>query len=144
MKVSDRIAMSVGALDIAYVAWTTFAIARGALGLESPNLGAPFSEFEIVVNLCVYLVMAACGAALVQRCHSLSWLNYLLLPVRILLVIPTLYPVFALLTALGVVISIRHELVLLLLSEFVRCIFVFLWDRKWRERLNATKGARGI
>lgn len=139
MKVVDKIAVGLGILDIAYVVWISLRIALGG-----GNFGLPFTHFEIVVNVVVYLTIAACGAALVLRYSPLVWLNYCLLPIRIVLVIPTLYPVFGLLAVLGFAISPSVELKILVLSELARCLFILWWRRNRRKQPDIDTGAHGV
>lgn len=79
-------------------------------------------------------VAVSYDVALILRYGPLAWLNYLLLPVRIVLVIPTLYPIFALLAALGCSMSLSIELKVLVLSELAPCLFIFWWHRSRRRQ----------
>jgi hypothetical protein len=134
MKNSDSVATALGVVDISYVVWTIFGTIRiGAtarsMSQNVANIGLPFPTLIVAIVFLVYLLMVACGLALVFRRRRLAWLNYVLLPFRIGFVLPTIYPVIALLVAVGVVLPRPATYVAIVLTEILRCVFIYFWRR---------------
>ncbi|WP_158755129.1 hypothetical protein [Dyella sp. S184] len=139
MKITDRIAIALGALDIGYVAWTIFGTVKiGAtahsMSQNVANVGLPFPDLVVAIVFLVYFLMAACGLALILRRRRLAWLNYVLLPFRLGLVLPTLYPVIALLTAVGMVLPPLATYIVIVVTEIARCVFIYFWQREQSSR----------
>lgn len=135
MKVTDRIAIALGVVDIGYVAWTAFGTVKIGATTHSMsqnviNVGLPFPGLVVAIALLVYLLMVACGLALILRRRRFAWLNYALLPFRVVLVLPTLYPVIALLVAIGVVLPPMTTYIVIVATEIARCVFVYFWRRE--------------
>jgi len=135
MKIADRIALALGVVDIGYVAWTIFGTVKiGAtahsMSRNVASVGLPFPGLVVAVVLLVYLLMVACGLALILRRRRFAWLNYALLPFRVALVLPTLYPVIALLVAIGVVLPPVTTYIVIVATEIARCVFVYFWRRE--------------
>lgn len=135
MKITDRIALALGVVDIGYVAWTIFGTVKiGAtahsMSQNVTNVGLPFPGLVAAIVLLVYFLMVACGLALILRRRRLAWLNYALLPFRVVLVLPTLYPVIALLVAIGVVLPPVTTYIVIVGTEIARCVFVYFWRRE--------------
>lgn len=135
MKVSDRIAVALGFVDIGYVAWTIFGTLRiGAtphsMSQNVANFGLPFPSLVVSIVLLVYVLIFACGLALILRRWRFAWLNYVLLPFRVGLVLPTVYPVIALLVAVGVVLPPPATYVAIVVTEVARCVFIYFWHRE--------------
>jgi hypothetical protein len=133
MKITDRVAIALGVVDIGYVAWTIFGTVRiGAtahsMSQNVANLGLPFPGLVVAIVFLVYLLMFACGIALIFRRRRLAWLNYVLLPFRVGLVLPTLYPVIALLVAVGVDLPPLATYIGIVVTEVVRCVFIYFWQ----------------
>ena len=135
MKITDRVAIALGVVDISYVAWTFFGTIRiGAtpqsMSQNVTNIGLPFPGLIVAIVFLVYLLMVACGLALIFRRRRLAWLNYVLLPFRVGLVLPTIYPVIALLVAVGVVLPRPAAYVAIVVTEILRCVFIYFWRRE--------------
>jgi len=129
MKITDRIALALGVVDIGYVAWTIFGTVKiGAtahsMSQNVADVGLPFPDFVVAI------VFVACGLALILRRRRLAWLNYVLLPFRVGLVLPTLYPVIALLAAIGVVLPSLATYIAIVVTEIARCAFIYFWQRE--------------
>ena len=145
MKSLERIIVSIGALDLAYIAW----IAVGTLGGSGLNsvwqstvaFGLPLPGLQFAAIVAVYLAILVCGFGLVFRCSSIVWLNYLLFPLRVALVLPTLFPFFAAISAGGAKLHPLAVFALLVFSEMLRIIIVHRWHRAVVARHPATKTA---
>jgi hypothetical protein len=149
MRVSDRIVIGLGTLDITYVAWTILGIVRGGPGLRSMshnliNWGFPFPNLLIAFVVLVYVAITVCGVALVLRRRRFAWLNYVLLPFRIALVLPTLYPVFALLAVLRLALPPLIAFISMVVTELARCIFVFTWQRRWSSHSSIDDSVQAV
>jgi len=145
MKISDKIAVALGFVDMGYVAWTIFGTLRigvtpHTMSQNVANFGLPFPSLVVTIVLFVYLLMVACGLALIFRRRRLAWLNYVLLPFRISLVLPTLYPVIALLVAVGVALPPLATYVAMVTTEVARCVFIYFW-RQGQSNLSAASMA---
>jgi hypothetical protein len=135
MKITDRIAIALGVVDIGYVTWTIFGTVKiGAtahsMSQNVANIGLPFPDLVVTIVFLVYLLMVACGLALILRRRRLAWLNYVLLPFRLGLVLPTLYPVIALLAAVGMVLPPLATYIVIVVTEIARCVFIYFWRRE--------------
>jgi len=134
MKIADRIALALGVVDIGYVVWTIFGTVKiGAtthsMSQNVANVGLPFPDLVVAIVFLVYLLMVVCGLALIFRRRRLAWLNYALFPFRVGLVLPTLYPVIALLVAIGVVLPPLATYITIVVTEIGRCVFIYFWRR---------------
>lgn len=94
----DRTMIAIGVLDLAYVGW----IVLGSLGGSGlPDFwqsfvafGLPHPSLQVAAIALIYFAILACGLALLFRRAALAWLNYVLFPLRVLLPLPTLFPLF--------------------------------------------------
>ena len=77
----------------------------------------------------MYLAIFACGLGLLFQRASLAWLNYVLFPLRVLFVLPTLFPLFAGLSAGGVTLHPGIAFALLAATELLRVILIRRWSR---------------
>ena len=100
LKLIEKTIIAIGALDIGYIAWivfNSFTSEQGRLSMLWDSLvafGLPLPELQFGAIILFYASILICGFALVFRRKQLAWLNYVQFPVRLLLVVPTLYPVF--------------------------------------------------
>ncbi len=133
----QRSIIAIGALDLGYVAWS----ALGALGGVAPAslwqsavaFGLPNASLQVAVILAIYLTILVCGVALLFQRATLAWLNYVLFPLRVLLVLPTLFPLFVGLSAIGVTLPPALVLTFLAVTEALRVIVVRRWSRRTTE-----------
>lgn len=145
MKPLDNTMRAIGLLDIIYV---LLVAVRPWLGTGFPPLirpeadyGLPDPQWLLVALLLFYLTVLPCGLGLLLRCRTGAWLNWLLYPLRIVLVMPTLFPVTALLDYMGMA---RSAVIVLLAGESLRIFLVQRWlgtpTRKALRRILLTAG----
>jgi hypothetical protein len=128
----EQAIVAIGALDIAYVSWVAWGVSvgSGAYGFwQSLNsFGLPYPWLQATAVTGVYFAILVVGVLLVLRRDRFSWLNYVLLPIRVLAVLPTLFPVFIALRQLNI-----HPvgmLALLAATEVLRALLVYRWSRR--------------
>lgn len=133
MTALQRTVVAIGALDLTHVAWVAWGTlsSTGLLGLwqNIVAFGSPLPVLQFAGILFVYLTILACGLALIFRRSELTWLNYVLFPLRLLLAIPTLFPLFVGLSASGLTLHPSITFVLLFTTEVLRVILVHRWSR---------------
>lgn len=137
--------VAIGALDLAYVVWIALNLLcnSGLAGLWQSTVafGLPFPELQVAAILAVYLAILVCGLAMLACRFTLAWLNYVLFPLRLLLVIPTLFPLFFSLSASGLVLHPGIAFALLFITEALRLILVYRWSRQSRAGAKAAGAA---
>ncbi|MFD0739651.1 hypothetical protein ACFQZQ_10210 [Lysobacter koreensis] len=133
MKSLERIIVVIGALDLAYIAWVLVGTLRGAgfsaIWQSTVAFGLPFPALQVGAVAAIYLAILACGLALLLRRRRLAWLNYWLLPLRVALVLPTLFPLFAAMSAIGIASNPWAVFALLAITELFRVVLVYRWSR---------------
>jgi len=135
MKPIEKLIVSIGALDVGYIAWITFNSVISEVGQLSKlweslvSFGVPYPELQFAAIIALYFSILVCGVSLVLRRKKLAWLNYAQFPVRVLMVVPTLYPVFYLLAQAGIELSFILSVLLLLTFELARVLAIFRWQR---------------
>jgi hypothetical protein len=138
-----RTIVAIGALDLAYVAWSAVGALGGAglttLWQSTVAFGLPHASLQVAVILAIYLTILVCGLALLFQRATLAWLNYVLFPLRVLWALPTLFPLFVGLSAMGVTLPPAIALAFLAVTEALRVIIV----RKWSRRTTAAGGVAG-
>lgn len=133
LKIIEKTIVAIGALDISYIAWIVFnslSIDQGQLSMLWDSLisfGLPLPELQFGAIIMFYASILICGFALVLRRKQFAWLNYAQFPIRLLLVVPTLYPVFLILAKSGVELSLVLSVALLGIIEVGRVAIVYRW-----------------
>ena len=140
----QRTVVAIGALDLAYVAWVGVGTLGGS-GLTSLwqgiiAFGLPRPSLQAAGILVIYLTIFACGLALLFRRAALAWLNYVLFPLRVIFALPTLFPLFAGLSAIGVALHPVIAFALLVVIEALRVILV----RRWSRNTSAAGRVTGV
>lgn len=141
----DKIAVCIGALDIANIVWMIADSAMKGTGFGivthffSRN-GSPMLVMLGVLDILTYTLILACGITLVLRRSRFAWLNYILFPLRLAFFLPTLFPVFMLVGSLGLVMNPYTSIGLLVSTEIACCVFIFYWRRSHR-RCSSTGAA---
>ena len=126
-----RLIIALGILDLAYVAWATLDLLSGA-GVAGywqsiVAFGLPYPALQASAVVGVYIAIFICGLGLLLRRPSIALLNYALFPVRVLLALPTIFPLFAVLDGIGFALHPGTAFVLLVLTELARIILVRTW-----------------
>lgn len=133
LRILEKTIIAIGALDIGYIAWIVFNSTASEVGLLAAlwaglvSFGLPFPELQFGVVVVFYASIFVCGVSLVLRRKQLAWLNYANLPFRLLLVVPTLYPVFFILAKLGIELGVVLSMAALGTTELGRVVIVFRW-----------------
>ena len=134
MKPIDKIVVAIGVLDIGYVLWLATNYfpdqSNQTAGLYDSlvSFGLPYPELQFLALLAFYASILICGISLTINSYKLVWLNYAQFPIRVLLVAPTLYPVFYLLSKAGIELSIIISLSLLIITESGRIFIIYKWS----------------
>ena len=121
-------------LDIGYILWLAINYftdpSNKTAGLYDSfiSFGLPYPELQFTALLAFYISILICGISLTMGSYKLVWLNYAQFPIRLLLVVPTLYPVFYLLSKAGINLSIILTLSLLLIMELSRIFIIYKWS----------------
>ncbi len=133
MKSLERIIVGIGGLDLAYIAWVLVgAFRHGGLNAawqSTVSFGLAFPALQFAAILVVYLAILVCGFSLLLRRARLAWLNYLLFPLRVAFVVPTLFPLFAAFSASGIALPPLAGAALLAITETLRVVLVYRWAR---------------
>ena len=133
MKFIERIIVTLGALDLAYVGWVILNTLAGpgfnTAWQSTVTFGLPLPALQFVFVLATYLAIFVCGVNLLLRKSSLVWLNYLLFPLRIIFVLPTFFPLFIGIAALGIKLHPGVIFSLILVTEILRLFWVYSWSR---------------
>ena len=141
MKPLDRIIIAIGLLDLAYVAWVAVGVVNGAgataVWQSVVAFGLPLPSIQVGGILTLYVFITVCGLALVLRRVALAWLNYVLFPLRVLLVLPTLFPLVAVIAAK----SSSIAFVLLALTELIRVVLVYRWSHPSAAKTEPARAA---
>ena len=133
MKTLEKVIIAIGSLDIGYFAWLVFntlSAESGELAMLWSSLavfGLPFPEVQFAAIILFYLSILVCGFALVFRWRKVAWLNYVQLPLRLIFVVPTLYPLFFLFAKLNIELGFFMSLALLGAIEIRRVVIVYRW-----------------
>ena len=132
---------AIGVLDIGYIAWVArkYLIQSDIQASLYDNFGVfglPYPQLQIVALLVFYASIFICGACMVFNINKLSWLNYVQFPVRVLLVVPSFYPVFYLLSITNLMPSVVVMFILLVFTEITRLLVVY----KWQHITNSSSG----
>jgi hypothetical protein len=133
VKAIDKTIIAIGGLDLGYIAWflwNTFTSETRQLSTVWEGLvtfGLPFPQLQFGAIVLFYVSILVCGLAMVSRCKKLAWLNYAQFPVRLLVVVPTLYPVFFLLSKFNVELSFVATMLVLGIIELGRVAVVYRW-----------------
>jgi hypothetical protein len=133
LNILDKIIIGIGVLDVSYIAWIVVNSISGepshlwTLWNSITSYGLPFPALQFGAIIAVYASVLVCGLALIFRNRKLVWLNYVQFPLRLMLVIPSLYPVFYLLGKLGVQLGVGITIAILCIIEMGRVAFVFKW-----------------
>ena len=133
MRPLERTIIAIGALDLAYVVWVALGTTSGSgltvLWQSTVAFGLPFPSLQVAGILVAYLAIFTCGLAMLFRRAALAWLNYVLFPLRLLLVLPTLFPLFVALSSIGVAFHPGIAFALLAVTETLRVTLVYRWSR---------------
>lgn len=134
MKPINKIVVAIGVLDIGYILWlatnyfTDPSNQTAGLYDSLVSFGLPYPELQFSALLAFYASILLCGISLTLNSYKLVWLNYAQFPIRVLLVAPTLYPVFYLLSKAGVELNIILSLSLLIGMELGRIYIIYKWS----------------
>lgn len=133
MTTLERTMMALGALDLAYVAWVAFGTFSGSwlpdFWQSTVAFGLPHPFWQVAAIALIYFAIFACGLVLLFRRVALAWLSYVLFPLRVLLVLPTLFPLFVVVAAAGAALHPGIAFALLAGTETIRFILVHRWSR---------------
>jgi hypothetical protein len=133
LKLIDKTIIAIGVLDVGYVAWIvvrSFSSDTSQFSLLWQSIvafGLPFPQLQFGAIVFFYASILVCGLALVFRRKKLAWLNYVQFPVRVVLVVPTLYPIFYVLSQLNVELGFLVTILLLSIVELGRVVIVYRW-----------------
>ena len=133
MRSIERIIVILGVLDLAYVGWVVINTMAGpqfnAAWQSTVTFGLPLPALQSALVFATYLAILICGLSLLLRRTSLVWLNYLLFPLRVIFVLPTAFPLFIGLSAIGIKLHPGVIFALILASEVLRVFIVYRWSR---------------
>lgn len=127
------IVAGIGVLDIGYVAWISsnyFLQADSWVSLYESfvSFGLPYPQLQIAALIIFYASILICGICMVFNFNKLLWLNYAQFPIRVLLVIPSFYPAFYLLSITNLISSVVVMFILLVITEIARVLVVYKWQ----------------
>ena len=129
----QRTVVAIGALDLVYVAWVAMGMLGGSglasLWQSTVAFGLPHPALQVAGILVIYLAIFVCGLGLLFRRAALAWLNYVLFPLRVFFVLPTLFLLFAGLSASGMTLHPGIAFVFLVVTETLRVTLVLRWSR---------------
>jgi len=131
----EKTIVAIGVLDVAYIVWVVLSSILnlpGALPEIWQNLHASEAQSPMVMMLAIILFnmsLFICGAAMLIRNKNFVLLNYLHLPFRLLMGVPTLYPLFAVISWLNIELSATAILASMLFMEAFRVALVKKWQK---------------
>ena len=134
MKLIDKVIISIGLLDIGYIIWIGFNFITSEtesvaeLFQSYVAFGLPFPELQFFVVNMSYLSFLVCGIFLLLRIKKFAWLNYVNMPLRLLIVVPTLYPIFIILSKSSIELGVVFSLILIGVTELARLVIVYRWQ----------------
>ena len=132
MTALERLIVGFGVLDLAYVAWVAAGLLTGlGIGAHWQSIlafGLPYPALQAAAIAGVYFAILACGLGLLLRRPSFAWLSYALFPCRVLFALPTLFPLFVALPAIGASLPTGMVFALLVATELARVIVVRIWS----------------
>jgi hypothetical protein len=123
----------VGTLDLAYVAWVVVGSMQGSgladLWQTALAFGLPHPSLQAAAAVILHVAIVSCGLALIFQRPRLAWLNYVLFPFRVLLVLPTFFPLFWAVSSSASVLPPVIPVAALVLTEAFRVILIYRWSR---------------
>lgn len=131
----EKTIVAIGALDVIYIAWILLSSVLnldGALPDIWRNLQTSDVQSPLIMMSAIMLFNSSlfiCGAAMLIRNKNFILLNYLHLPFRLLMGVPTLYPLFAVISWLNIELSGISILVSMLFMETFRVALVKKWQK---------------
>jgi len=132
-KALDKIIIAIGALDVGFIIWVVATDITSVPGQISSlwssivSFGLPYPEMQMTAYVVFYLLVLLCGVSLLFKRKKLVWLNYVLFPFRLVLVVPTIYPLFYIFYKAGIELGVIASFVMLLVGEVVRIYVVYKW-----------------
>ena len=127
--------IALGILDITFILWVLYDQATNEINQFSQvwenliSFGLPFPMIQFSMILLFYVSIFVSGISLVIRNANLVWINYFQFPFRIVLVVPTLYPIFYLFSQLNIDIGVFSAFIIISFFEIGRVVFVFKWSK---------------
>ncbi len=134
MKLIDKVIISIGLLDVGYITWIGFNFITSdtesvaELFQSYVSFGLPFPELQFFVVNMFYLSFLVCGIFLLLRIKKKAWLNYVNMPLRLLIVVPTLYPIFIIFSKSIIELGVVFSLILIGITELARLVIVYRWQ----------------
>ena len=133
LKTADTTIIAIGALDVGYIAWivvNSISSEQSQLSSLWDNLisfGLPYPAIQFSAIITFYASILICGLSLIFRYGKLAWLNYVQLPLRLMMVIPSLYPIFFLLAKLDIELGFVISITILCITEIGRTAIIYRW-----------------